>query len=129
MKYLFLVFSLVAGAIAADLLVADTGWEGAVRVEVGSYAETRKVTVSSSTIATLTAASKSRPDVACFNNTPYTLWIGSAAAGVTLPDNGFPILSSATFRIGALTGSVSGLLDTAAGAYSGDVRCFDGLVR
>lgn len=110
---------------------ADTGKEAAVRIEVGSYVETRKITVSSSTLATLASASSKRPDLTCFNNTPYTLWIGSAAAGTTLPDVGFPILSSATFMIGSMTGEVSGLLDSASGAatYTGDVRCFDGLVR
>ena len=126
MKSLFLVFSLVAGGIALDLLSADTGWEGAVRKEVGSYPETRFVTLSATEDTLIASASKSRPDLTCMNNTAYTIYIGSNAAGATLLNFGFPILSSATFNLGAMTGEVYALLHTGG---AGDVRCFDGLVR
>lgn len=126
---LFVLGGLFAIAMMAALKAdADTGFEAATRREVGSYVESRTVSVSSSAATALLTWNVKRPDSTCFNNSAYTVWLGSAATGTTLSNIGFPVLSSATFRLESMTGSVYGLADNAAGG-SIDVRCFDGLVR
>lgn len=107
-------------------LVADTGFQDAVRIEMGSYAQTRVIVMANNAPTTISSASVKRPDMLCFNNSASTLWISTGAAGVTAVYMGVPVLSSATFRLGAFTDAVSGTLDTSG---TGDVRCWDGLVR
>lgn len=120
----------MAGLILMELfapyLRADTGNEGAVRREVGSYVESRVVTLSNSETTEILPASVKRPDATCFNNSAYTIFIGSNAAGTSLRVMGFPVLSSATFRLESMTGAVYAILDTSG---AGDVRCLDGKVQ
>lgn len=106
--------------------MADTGFEGATRIEKGSYSQTRSITMANNAPTVIAAASVKRPDILCFNNSAYTLWLSTGAAGTTAVNMGVPVLSSATFNLGAFTGPVSGTLD-ASGV--GDVRCWDGLVQ
>lgn len=107
-------------ALAAGLMVmaglrepkADTGWDQAVRREVGRYAETAHVAGSSVAGTAFFSASKNRPDGVYFNNTASTIWIGTTTATRNNQhhDNiiiGFPVLSSSSFR---LDGSFSGTL-------------------
>ena len=133
-RLLFLILAAVIGmGIMSDNIKADTGHEGASRREMGSYAETRLVTLSSSTGTNLFGASVSRPDGMCFNNTSGTIWIGTTTATATaVPHSnmrmGFPLLSSSTFRLdGSFTGTIAGTCD--AGVLSCTLRCVDGLVR
>lgn len=123
---LFACAALMAAGINVAYVGADTGHEGATRQEVGSYANTRLVVLSNSAATQIAASSTKRPDMTCFNNSSYTIWIGSNAAGASLQRIGFPVLSSATFRVGALTGSLFAILDPGG---SGEVNCFDGLVQ
>ena len=124
-----LFFGGLAASNLARIVYADTGTEGAQRIEVGSYAETRVILVSSSAATEITnGASVKRPDQTCRNNSAYTLWIGSNTTGTDLSRVGFPVISSETFKLGALTGQVYGLADSAA-AGTVNVRCWDGLVR
>ncbi len=125
MKKFLLAGLFLIAAVSVDLLHSETGWENSVRPAVGGSVQTRVVSVSSSAATTILPADVFRPDATCFNNSAFTLWIGSAAATTTLSTVGFPILSSATFRLGSMTGVVSGLADAAAGGAI-DVRCFDG---
>ena len=124
----FLVALALFGAILWDVKTsqAEGGWENAPRVAVGDKVESRAVSVTTHTATTILSANVFRPDATCFNNSAYTIYIGSAASGTVLSSIGLPILSSATFRIGSMTGVVSALADAAA-AGDTNVRCFDGL--
>lgn len=110
-KSAILVVALMLGALALRV-DADPGWEGATRKEVGTYIETAVVSGSSFTGTAFISATKSRPDGVYFNNTASTVWIGttSATQNMTAHDNvkiGFPVLSSATFRLdGSMTGDL-----------------------
>ena len=104
---------------------ADTGHEGAQRVEVGSYGQTRAIVMSAAAPTVIAAASVKRPDSTCVNNSANTLWLSTGAAGTTGIFMGVPVASSATFKLGAYTGAISGTLDSGVG----DVRCWDGLVQ
>ena len=129
-KILTLICGLIITGLFFGFTMADTGWEGATRIERGSYVQTRSVTVSSFTATELIPASFSRPDSICKNVSSYTIYLGSAAAGVTLTAIGLPLGASEYFKLdGSMTGSLYGL--AGAGSASGEVKfiCLDGLVR
>lgn len=117
-------------------LSADTGFGSATRVERGSSVVVQSISLSSTTGTTIWAASIMRPDGILFNNSNYTIWIGTDSLtynGVAHPNitNGFPVLSSGTFRLdGQMTGAVYATLDTqAAGtAVTANVRVLNGTV-
>ena len=122
-------FVCVVGLIgSASVSFSDTGHDGAVRKEGGRKIETRSIAVTTHTATLIIDVSIYRPDETCINNSAYTLWIGSQAAGVTLSNIGFPIVSSATFKTDSFTGSMYGLADSPA-AGDINVRCADQLVR
>ena len=131
------IFLVVVGlCICADIIGktwADSGYEAATRIERGSYIDIRVVSVSSTTGATLMSASVKRPDSICYNNSASTVFIGTTSAtmdAVTHSNitNGFPITSSATFKLdGSMSGNVYATADI--GVASVNVRCIDGLVR
>lgn len=113
--------------------VADTGAEGATRIERGSYGDVRKVSVSSVAGTALWDASVKRPDSLCKNYSGSTLFIGTVT---TTQDNtvhsnilnGFPVAASDTFKLdGSFTGVLYGTADVEVASI--DVRCLDGLVR
>lgn len=115
------------------LAMADTGHEGATRIERGSYNDIRKVSVSSTSGTELFPATVKRPDSLCRNNSGFSIYLGTTPGsqhGTTHMNivNGFPVLSSETFR---LDGSHTGVIYATAqeGQSSLDVRCLDGLVR
>ena len=134
-----LMLMVLAGLVVITLAAfqepakADTGHEGATRVERGSYGSMRKVAVSSTTGTNIWTASVKRPDGLCFNNTASTIWIGTVTATVNgaLHSNiveGFPLLSSATFRLdGSFTGTLAATCEV--GTAACELRCLDGLVQ
>ena len=107
------------------LAVADTGHEGATRIERGSYNGTRQITVDATGADLIAAASVKRPDMTCFNNTSVAVWIGSNTATTDLFRIGIPIASSATFTFDSYTGDVYGLCNSG----TCDIRCWDGKVQ
>ena len=130
---LLLTFAALAALALSSLhgrpASAASTQETAVRIDAGTYIETRVVIVTTHTATEITnGASAKRPDETCFNNSAFTVWIGTQAAGTTLSQFGFPVLSSATFSVGALTTQVYGLFDSAAGGNK-EIRCVDGLLR
>lgn len=112
---------------------ADTGHEGATRIERGSYNNTRLVSGSSATGTEFFAASVKRPDGICRNNSGSTVWIGTVTAAQrdTTHSNilyGFPILSTETFKLdGSNTGAWYFTCNS--GVSACEFRCLDGLVR
>jgi hypothetical protein len=112
---------------------ADTGWQSATRKALGSYINVRLVTLSSTTGTALFDATHLRPDGMCRVNDANTVWIGTVAATVNSEEhynivNGFPILSSETFKLnGSMTGAIYGTCGT--GVSSCELRCIDGLSR
>ena len=112
---------------------ADTGHEGAVRKEIGSYINVRRVTGSSTTGTEFIAASIKRPDGSFINNTASTIWVGtvSATQNNTMHDNirgGYPVTSSQTFKLdGSMTGNAYFTCDVEVAAC--ELRLIDGLVR
>jgi hypothetical protein len=124
-------FALVALFGGSFLVSADTGHEGAARIERGSYNDVRKVTLSSTTGTALWDASVKRPDSVCYNNSASTVWIGTVSASeftLAHPNiaEGFPIVSSGTF---SFDGSHTGAVYATSEAAAAEMRCFDGLVR
>jgi len=114
-------------------LQADTGHEGATRIERGSYNNVRLVSGSSVAGTEFFGASTKRPDGICRNNTGSTVWIGtvSAAQYATVHSNignGFPVLSTETFKLdGSNTGAWYFTCEI--GIAACEFRCLDGLVR
>jgi len=128
------ILTVIAGIIIAGAFVgispADTGHEGATRIERGSYVQTRAISISSSVATEFIPASFSRPDSLCKNVSAYTVHIGSAASGTVLRDIGLPIGASEYFRIdGSMTGSIHALGADGIATSAIQIRCLDGLVR
>ena len=127
---LILAVLLVALSAIGRSVVADTGHDGAVRKEVGSYIETRSITVSSTSATELTdGASIKRPEESCRNNGSYIIYVGSAAAGTTLSEIGYPVKAGEPFNLGAMTGQVYAITEQSSQDATVNVRCADGNVR
>ena len=126
-------YILIAGFVFCALMAkADTGWEAATRVEIGSYAETAAVTGSSFTGTAFASASKKRPAGLYFNNTSKIIWIGTTTTSIQTNHSnvgiGFPIASSSTFSLGgAFTGVMAFTCDPTSSTC--EVRSLEGLVR
>ena len=122
-----LLIALLLGTFIYDIKksFADTGREAAVRIEVGSYVQSRTITMSATAATAIGAANNNRPDMTCFNNSAYALYLSSNVANTYARVIGFPVLSSATFKLGSLSGETYGTLEVSG---VGDVRCMDGLV-
>jgi hypothetical protein len=126
-KILFMVFAVGFTALFASFILADTGREGATRIERGSYPESRVVTIVDSAATLFMPPSVSRPDSLCKNFSSYTVYIGSNAAGTSLADIGLPVGASEYFRLdGSFTGSMYAIAE--AGATNVKMRCLDTLV-
>lgn len=124
--------SLIAGILLAGavytLVNADTGREGATRIERGSYVESRSVAISTTGATEIVPPSNYRPDSLCKNFSSYTIYIGSAASGTYLSTIGLPVGASEYFRIdGSFTGSMSAIAEP--DATNVKVKCLDGLVQ
>lgn len=125
--------ALILSLILPGLGYADTGHEGAIRTERGSYADTRKVTGSSVTGTAFYTGTVKRADGTCWNNSSSTIWVSTnnTTQHNTTHSNinfGVPVLSSSTFP---LDGCYSGELDMTCdvGIASCELRCIDALVR
>lgn len=129
MKY-FIAF-LVAVFLVTEA-IADTGHEGATRVEVGRSVQTASVICSSNTGTSFISASVKRPDGMYFNNSASTIFIGTTTATQNSAPHpniymGFPVLSSTTFSLGgSMTGAVACTCNVAVSAC--EIRSFEGLV-
>lgn len=126
---LTVLLAMFAGVAA---LRADTGHEGAVRTERGSYAGTRLVAMSSTTGTALFPASVKRPDGMCINISASIMHISTISTTVNQRYHdslilGFPVASSGTFQLdGSFTGALYGTCDVnVASCYA---KCIDGLV-
>ena len=128
-----LAVSVILQFANCNLLLADTGHEGATRIERGSYPEMRVVSISSTTGTNIFVANTKRPDGLCRNNSSVTVYVGTNTATThgsyhANIVSGFPVLSSETFKLdGSFTGSLAATCDV--GAASCEFRCLDGLVR
>ena len=131
-----LFLSLCALGVAAVLVsqsFADTGHEGAVRKESGTYGQVFKVTGSSVAGTSFFSATVKRADGTAFNNTSSTVWIGTITdtQNNRIHDNieeGYPLLSSATFMLdGNFTGIWYFTCDS--GVASCEVRTVEGRVQ
>lgn len=123
----------VALSLMASMSFADTGFEGAIRKEIGRFVATAVVTGSSTTGTAFVSAKFTRPDGMYFNNTSSTIWLGTTTATVngavhTNIAIGFPVLSSATFVLqGSMTGAVNFTCNSGVGSC--EVRAFEGLMK
>lgn len=110
---------------------ADNGYEGATRIEIGRSGSTAVVTGSSTTGTGFSAATVKRPDGMYFNNTSSIVWIGTTTTSIQAAHSnitmGFPIASSATFKLGgSYTGSWNFTCD--AGVATCEIRKLEGVV-
>lgn len=125
--------ALVANDKAA---LADTGYEGATRVEQGSYSQMFKYTGSSIAGTGFISATTKRPDGSCRNNTGSEVWIGTVSAtqrgSISFQhDNinfGTFLKSSETFSLG---GSFTGdwYFTCGMGVATCEMRCSEGRVQ
>lgn len=90
-------------------------WDPGTKRESGSYVQSTSVTVTTYTATALFSADGNVANLDIFNNSAYTLWVGSNTT--TLQTTGFPILSSKTYTLdGRFAGVIYGLGNsTAAG--------------
>lgn len=115
---------------------ADTGHEGATRVEQGSYGAMYRYSGSSIAGTAFINPTTKRPDGVCRNNTGTEVWVGTVSAtqrgsASFLHDNinfGQFVKASETFTLG---GSFTGAwyFTCAPGVASCEMRCTEGLVR
>ena len=127
----FMVAALVVLAVGA--MAQGSGIENAQWIGGASYIDVRSVQVSSGSGAALFSASRKRPDASCRNNSAFTIFIGTDSGNYVTQHpnilNGYPVLSSETFKLdGAMSGSVFATANSAQ-SLSVNVRCIDGLVR
>ena len=118
-------------AAALGFALAQTGfaqgaWEKIVLIAKGSYAQTTVVSVGTSgSVLIASANTGKRADLTCRNNSAFTLYIGTNAAGTTLTGVGFPVLTNETFELGAFSDSVYGI----GSGGTVDTRCWEGAIR
>lgn len=116
---LVLVFANLSGT------KAETGDRNATRQAVGNLVNTRKIVLAVGTSAQIVPSRLDRPDETCFNNSTNTIWLSSNVTFAQCQAAGFPIASSATFRLLSLSSSVYACPDSNAA----EIRCFDGLTQ
>jgi hypothetical protein len=118
MKKLLLLLMLLFPSMA----FADR-WDAAISRNAGNSPVTFAVNVTSVAPVAITDSSYGvqSATIDIFNNTAFTLWIGTNTT--TLQGTGFPILSSTTYTTdGTFTGTLYGSLDTLAGAGIKTIR-------
>lgn len=107
------------------------------RKAIGNSMTVASVNVTSFTGTALWSAAANRPDGVLFNNSAFTIWIGTDSnaynsIGTASPQhpnitNGFPVLASSTFRLdGSYTGTMYGTADV--GAATLNIRILNGQV-
>ena len=102
---------LLIGLFTASIALTD--WDQTYIRDAGRTAQTQVVTVSSSVATGLNTQSVYYANMDLFNNSAYTLWIGTNTT--TLMSTGFPILSSTTYTMdGRWTDIIYGLADSSA---------------
>lgn len=116
------------------MLDAETGWENATRKSIGETITVASVDVDSFTGTALFSASFKRPDGSVFNNSAFTIWVGTVTGTYSAPyqhpniTTGFPVLASSTFRLdGSYTGVLYGTSDATRGTIN--VRTISGTVQ
>src|SRR3990167_5537432 len=128
-KILTLLCGLAIAAIGFTIVNANTGWEGATRIERGRYVESRSVAIDTFTATGVIFPSNKRPASLCKNFSSYTIYIGSGVAGISsyLTTIGLPIGASEYFKV---DGSYTGTINTTAeaGATNVKIKSLDGLV-
>ena len=130
MRTLLMVIVVMAISVICGSLMADTGWEGAQRIERGAYVQTRSITITTYTATEFMPSTVKRPDSLCKNYSDYTVFIGSATSPATyLITIGLPIGASEYFKLdGSMTGSIAAISEAAAGSATVKIKCLDGLV-
>jgi len=108
MKKLLILFISI---FTASIVLAE--WDNTYIRDAGRTAQTQTVTVSSSVATALNTQSVHYANMDLFNNSAYTLWIGTNTT--TLMSTGFPVLSSTTYTMdGRWTDILYGLADSSA---------------
>jgi hypothetical protein len=105
-----------------SLLRADN-WTQAVSLNAGNKVDNASVNTSTTAATALTDQTRgfSSANTVIFNNSAFTLWIGSNTAN--LPGTGIPVLASTTYKTdGQFTGILYGVADPTAGAATPNVR-------
>ena len=126
----------LAFSVNEHAAMADTGHEGATRIEQGSYPQMFAYTGSSVAGTAFISATTKRPDGSCRNNTGTEVWIGTVSAtqrgsASFLHDNinfGNFLKASETFTLG---GSFTGAwyFTCAPTVATCEMRCSEGRVQ
>ena len=114
-------------ALVALCLPAKADWSSGMWILRGQYPAMRDITISSTALTAILPADVFRADAVCYNNSAYTLWLGSATANAasSVIAAGFPVVAYSYFKLdGAFPGLFYGVADT--GVSTIDVRCLDG---
>lgn len=100
--------------------------QSAAVIQAGNAIQTSTVATSTASAAVLFAASTSTTSGQLFNNSAYTLWVGSSSVVSWLYSNGYPVISSGTFNMASNSAALRGALDSSAGSATGDARTIRG---
>lgn len=99
----------ILGFISLMLMTSAlyAGWDSDYVRSAGNYIVQSAVTLTANSTGTIITADTTCATIDIFNNSAYTLWIGSTST--TSHTNGFPILSSSTYTTdGRFTGTIIG---------------------
>lgn len=120
-----LVIAFLLGAIGASFAMAQVGYDLVAIIAKGSYPATTAFSVGTAANVAIVPANGKRADITCRNNSSFTLYIGTNAAGTSLTGVGFPVLANESFELGAMSGEVYGI----GSGGTVDVRCLEGAIR
>lgn len=126
-KILFVIAAICFAGVFNTFVSADSGYEGATRIERGRYVQSRVVSISSFTATAFVPATVSRPDSICKNVSSFVVYVGSAAASDTLNVIGLPLGASEYLKLdGSFTGAM--YATSAPGTSGVKIVCLDGMV-
>ncbi len=120
-----LLIAFLLGVALVKTGLAQNGYDRIMMIARGSYAPTFAVSIGTSGSVLIDDANGKRVDETCRNNSSFTLYIGTNAAGTSLTSFGFPILANETFELGAFSDSLYGI----GSGGTVDVRCWEGSIR
>ena len=105
--FLWLMSGLFFCTLAFNAYAGDTGHLKATLEATGNALENGFSSCVSGSTVQVVGASNVRPQLAVFNNSSNTIFLGTAATSGWLLTNGFPLLASATFNFGEMPAALS----------------------
>ncbi len=121
MKYILAALFALVGSFA----YAQVGFDAVSLNAAGSFTATTHVSVGTSGSVSIVAANPKRVDLTCFNNSAFTVWVGTNAVSTTLSTIGLPVTSSTTVNFGAFSDAIFGI----ATGGTAEMDCWEAQIR